>query len=186
MIPLPAIPYEPSVWTQATVGSDFLISDGKNKYSVPFDLIGEKVQIRLTKNIVEVFFNGGRVASHNRLSNPQRHPIVVQSHMPEEHRKYLNYNEDNFIEWGSSVGEKTSEVVRYFLTSGKASEQGYKPCISLMKLSERYGKAKLENACERMLAVSSTPTIRNISTFLKTAKLKMLSNLKKGLLKVMA
>lgn len=170
MIPLPAIPYEPSVWTQATVGSDYLISDGKNKYSVPFDLIGEKVQIRLTKNIVEIFFNGGRVASHNRLSNPQRHPIVIQSHMPEEHRKYLNYNEDNFVEWGNSVGEKTSEVVRYFLTSGKASEQGYKPCISLMKLSERYGKSKLENACERMLAVSSTPTIRNISTFLKNGK----------------
>ena len=39
-----------------------------------------------------------------------------------------------------------------------------------MKLSERYGKAKLENACERMLAVSSTPTIRNISTFLKNGK----------------
>lgn len=46
----------------------------------------------------------------------------------------------------------------------------YKPCISLMKLSERYGKAKLENACERMLVVSSTPTIRNISTFLKNGK----------------
>lgn len=80
------------------------------------------------------------------------------------------FNEDNFIEWGISVGEKTSEVVRYFLQSGKASEQGYKPCISLMKLSERYGKAKLENACERMMAVSSTPTIRNISTFLKNGK----------------
>lgn len=70
-----------------TFGSDYLISDGKNKYSVPFDLIGEKVQIRLTKNIYEVFFNGGRVVSHDRLSNPQRHPIVVQSHMPQEHRK---------------------------------------------------------------------------------------------------
>lgn len=170
MIPLPVVPYEPSVWTQATVGSDYLISDGRNKYSVPFDLIGEKVQIRLTKNIVEVFFNGGRVASHNRLSNPQRHPIVIQSHMPEEHRKYLNYNEDNFVEWGNSVGEKTSEVVKYFLKSGKASEQGYKPCISLMKLSERYGKSKFENACERMLAVSAMPTIRNISTFLKNDK----------------
>ena len=131
MIPLPVVPYEPSVWTQATVGSDYLISDGRNKYSVPFDLIGEKVQIRLTKNIFEVFFNGGIVASHNRLSIPQRHPIVIQSHMPEEHRKYLNYNEDNFIEWGNSVGEKTSGIVRYFLKSGKASEQGYKPSASV-------------------------------------------------------
>lgn len=55
MIPLPAVPYEPAVWLQATVGSDYLISDGRNKYSVPFYLIGEKVQIKLTRNIVEVF-----------------------------------------------------------------------------------------------------------------------------------
>lgn len=178
MIPLPAVPYEPAVWSQATVGSDYLISDGKNKYSVPFDLIGEKVQIRLTKNIVEVFFNGGRVASHNRLSLPQRYPIVIQSHMPEEHKKYLNYNEDNFIEWGNSVGEKTSEVVRYFLKSGKASEQGYKPCINLMKLSERYGKAKLESACERVLDITSVPSIRNISTFLKNGNAKNDTELK--------
>ena len=32
-------PYEPAIWLQATVGNDYLVSDGKNKYSVPFDLI---------------------------------------------------------------------------------------------------------------------------------------------------
>lgn len=39
MLPLPKQPYEPSVWKQQTVGNDYLISDGVNKYSVPFDLI---------------------------------------------------------------------------------------------------------------------------------------------------
>ena len=76
---LPAVPYEPSVWTQATVGSDYLISDGRNKYSVPFDLIGEKVHIRLTKNIVEVFFDGSWVASHNQTvksaASPYRYSV---------------------------------------------------------------------------------------------------------------
>ena len=54
MLPLPKRRYEPSVWKQQTVGNDYLISDGLNKYSVPFDLIGEQVQIRLTKDMVEV------------------------------------------------------------------------------------------------------------------------------------
>ena len=45
MLPLPKKHYEPSVWKQQTVGNDYLISDGLNKYSVPFDLIGEQVQI---------------------------------------------------------------------------------------------------------------------------------------------
>ena len=38
MLPLPKHPYEPSVWKQQTVGNDYLISDGLNKYSVPYQL----------------------------------------------------------------------------------------------------------------------------------------------------
>ena len=53
---MPRVPYEPAVWKQTTIRNDYLVSDGQNKYSVPFDLIGELVQIRLTKNTVEVFY----------------------------------------------------------------------------------------------------------------------------------
>jgi hypothetical protein len=44
------------------VGNDYLVSDGLNKYSVPYDLIGEKVNLRLTPNTVEIFFRDSRVA----------------------------------------------------------------------------------------------------------------------------
>ena len=46
MLPLPAIPFEPAVWSVAKVPNDYCISDGRNKYSVPYNLIGEKVDIR--------------------------------------------------------------------------------------------------------------------------------------------
>lgn len=49
MKPLPAQRYELATWNpNIKVGTDYLVSDGRNKYSVPFDLIGEKVDIRLT------------------------------------------------------------------------------------------------------------------------------------------
>jgi hypothetical protein len=67
MKPLPNVPYEIATWIpNMSVSTDYLISDGKNKYSVPFDLIGEKVDMRLTKTAVEVFYHGNRVASHVR------------------------------------------------------------------------------------------------------------------------
>ena len=54
--PLPAHSYEPAIWIPSMkVGYDYLGSDGLNKYSVPFDLIGERVDIRTTRNAVEVF-----------------------------------------------------------------------------------------------------------------------------------
>ena len=162
--------YEPAVWKQATVRNDYLVSDGQNKYSVPFDLIGEQVQIRLTKNTVEVFFKGDRVASHQRLAGFQTQPVVKPEHMPEKHRMYLRYNADDFRAWAKTVGDSTETVMDHFLKSGNSPEQGYKNCVTLMKLGEKNGKEKLEYACERMLELSSVPSIRTIAVILKNGK----------------
>ena len=153
MQPLPAHAYEPSVWLTPKVGYDYLVSDGLNKYSVPYDLIGEKVE----------------VAAHIRLEKEQRDPVVKPEHMPEAHRKYLSYNAEEFTEWASTIGPKTTETVQFFLTSGKEAEQGFKACASLTKLGNRYGSEWLEDACERVLRLTSAPTIRNISTLCKSS-----------------
>lgn len=118
--------------------NDYLASDGRNKYSVPYNLIGEKVDIRVTKTIVEVYFYGSRVASHRRLQTKQRDPLMKLEHMPREHQRYLMYNADDFKNWAMSVGPMTEKSVQHFLAYGKAPEQGHKTCMSLKKLFNRY------------------------------------------------
>jgi Transposase and inactivated derivatives len=176
MLPLPRHPYEPSVWKQQTVGNDYLISDGLNKYSVPFDLIGEQVQIRLTRDLVEVYFKGSRMTSHKRLAAYSVQPIVKPEHMPDRHREYLSCNADEFRTWAKTVGKSAEEIVRHFLSSGSVEEQGYKACVSLRKLGNRHGKQNLEAACERMLAFSSSPSIRTITMLLRNSKEQNSSN----------
>jgi hypothetical protein len=153
--------------SELKVGLDYLVSDGLNKYSVPFDLIGEKVSLRLTKTLVEVFYRGSRVAVHTRERVRLREPVVKPEHMPPEHRKYLAYNESDFTAWAESIGENTKKVVRHFLTSGKETEQGFKACASVTKLADRYGPAQLEAACEYLLSFTATPSIRTLRTILK-------------------
>lgn len=167
MKPLPLTPYEPAVWSTAKVPFDYLISDGKNKYSVPFDLIGETVDIKLTQGFVEVFFRGNRVALHQRSKTYVKDPIVVLEHMPEAHRKYLTYNSDDFAVWANTIGPNTASVVQYFLTADKEPEQGFKACASLTKLASRYGPNNTENACQKALAFTNSPNIRIINTYLK-------------------
>ena len=82
MLPLPTAPFEAAVWSAAKVPNDYLVSGGRNKYSVPYNLIGEKVNIRLTKTIFEVYFHGSRVASYRRLQTKQREPLMKLEHMP--------------------------------------------------------------------------------------------------------
>lgn len=170
MKPLPNRRYEMATWLpNISVGNDYLVSDGKNKYSVPFDLIGEKVDVRITAQTLEVFFHGNRVASHIRKAAAERNPIINPNHMTPEHRKYLNYNAEDFTAWAKSVGEFTLRTVTTFLTSGKEAEQGFKACASLAKLEDRYGGAKLEAACKSVVSCTSSPSVRLISTALKSA-----------------
>lgn len=170
MKPLPLTPFEPAVWSTAKVPLDYLITDGKNKYSVPFDLIGEQVDIRLTKTTVEVFFHGTRVASHPRAAAIRREPIVQPEHMPQEHRKYLSYNADDFAVWAMGIGENTARVVDSFLDAGSEPEQGYKSCASLTKLGDRYGHDRLERACQKIWELTKTPSIRILSSMLKNGQ----------------
>lgn len=168
MRPLPAVAYQPSIWLQQTVGNDYLVSDGRNKYSVPFDVIGKEVNIRLTRNLVEVYFKGSRIASHMRETKALRNPIVNPEHMTPEHRKFLDCNGEEFSDWAAQVGPKTLAVVKHFLSAGREQEQGYKSCVSLKKLGEHYSKERLEKACAHMLEISNTPSIRNITTILRS------------------
>lgn len=117
-----SVVYEPAIWLRSTVGNDYLVSDGKNKYSVPFDLIGEKVQIRLTRNVVEVFFKGCRITSHERLAFCRMKPVIKTNHMPDNHKKYLNYNADEFMKWSKDTGKSVADVIERFLSTGSDPE----------------------------------------------------------------
>jgi transposase len=169
LLPLPASPYETAVWSTATIQSDYLITVGECKYSVPYELIGKKLDVRATEETIEVFYQNSRVASHVRKDSwPE--PIYIPQHMPENHRQYANYNADSFLDWAEGVGSSTLLVVRHFLSMHKVVEQGYRPATSLMKLADRYSMERLEAACEKALGYTPSPSLKNISTILKNGQ----------------
>ncbi|MGI6422889.1 MAG: IS21 family transposase [Syntrophomonadaceae bacterium] len=178
LLPLPASPYELAVWSTAIIQPDYLISVDKNKYSVPYILIGYTVDIRTNSKTIEVFFQGSRVASHVRRYEVLKDPIILQEHMPENHRRFLAYNSDTFKDWAVNVGTATLVVVQAFLSAGKVEQQGYKSCSRLMKLADKYSASRIEDACNRALAYTPEPSIKTIETILKTGQDKVKSDTK--------
>ena len=53
LMPLLASSYEMAVWSTAAIQPDYLITIGNCKYSVPYEFIGKKVDIRATENSTE-------------------------------------------------------------------------------------------------------------------------------------
>jgi transposase len=79
--PLPAEPYVFAEWKKCRVGLDYHVEVGKHYYSVPHQLLGEKVWARITARTVEIFHRGKRVAAHVRSSANRKH-TTVREHMP--------------------------------------------------------------------------------------------------------
>ena len=154
-MPLPAFPYETAVWSTATIQPDYLMTVENCKYSVPYEFIGKKVDIRSTENSIEVFYHGQRIASHVRKLYASE-PIYIPEHMPENHRKFLEYNTESFLEWGKAMGHSTLLVIKHFLFMHKVEQQGYKSCASLMKLADRYGTERWKTHALKRLATLQT------------------------------
>lgn len=95
---------------------------------------------------------------------------TVPEHMPEKHRKYLLVNGDYFREWASSVGPHVMIVVNAILSAHKVEKQGYRACTSLMRLANKYSLSRLEEACQRALSYTPSPSFKTIQTILKTGQ----------------
>lgn len=165
--PLPASPYEMAVWSTATIQPDYLITVEKIKYSVPYEFIGHTVDIRYTTKTVEVFFNNNRVASHIRRYG-ECDPQIQRDHMPDNHKLYLTWNTNTFLDWANSVGPSTVNVMKYFLSAHKVEQQSYRVCASLMKLADKYSISRIEDACSTALSYTPSPSLRSIQSILKT------------------
>ena len=160
LMPLPPRPYELSTWKIATVAPNYHISVEKMNYSVPYEYIKKKVDIRLTRNTVEVFYDGNRICSHRRLYGRANQYSTIEDHMPKDHQKYIQWNGERFIKWAAKIGPNTQTVISGILNGCKVEQQGYKACLGLLKLADKYTPERLENACKRALGFTPRPSYK--------------------------
>jgi transposase len=168
LLPLPRHPFELSTWKVATVQKDYHVAYQAQYYSVPHTYIGKKVEMRITKEIIEIFYEGLRIASHERSDGFQGKYNTREEHMPPAHQKYLEWNGERFRRWAKKIGASTESVVEYFLGSVKIEQQAYKTCNALLHLADRYSGARLEVACAKVLSFTIRPSLKAVQSVLKT------------------
>ena len=148
--PLPARPYELALWARPKVSIDYHVEFEDHYYSVPWQLRGERLDLRATATTVELFQHGRRVASHVR-SHVKHQPSTDPAHMPAAHRAHLEWSPSRLIAWGATVGPATAGLMEAIMQQRPHPEQGYRACLGLMRLQKRYPAARLERACARAL-----------------------------------
>lgn len=170
LLSLPATSYELATWKTATVQFNYHISVEKMHYSIPYEYIKHRVDVRMTRNVIEVFYNNNRVCSHPRLHGKPGQYSTMEDHMPENHKKFIQWNANRFISWAQSVGTHTAVAIQAILTSHKVEQQGYRSCMALLKLADKHGVVRLEAACAKALSYTPRPSFQSIKTILTTGQ----------------
>jgi transposase len=85
LLPLPAEPYVYAEWRRCRAGLDYHVEVHGHFYSVPYRLMRETIEARITDQTVELFHAGVRVAGHPRNPRQHRHTTIPE-HMPSSHR----------------------------------------------------------------------------------------------------
>ncbi len=164
--PLPQHRYVYAEWRKAKVNIDYHVDVGRHLYSVPHALVGERLDVRVSADTVEVFHKRRRVASHRRSREVGKF-TTVKAHMPAAHRAHADWSPSRLINWGKSIGPATGEFISEILHTRRHPEQGYRACLGTLRLAKRYGKPRLEAACARAL-LTNIRRVRQIEAILKS------------------
>lgn len=162
---LPERHYELAEWKRGTVHIDYCVTFDHRHYSAPHALVGQPVEIRATERIVEILHKGARVASHARQYGPRGSALIAEEHRPRAHREYGKWPPERVLSWAESVGSHVGELARAILARRTHPETGYRACLGVIRLADRFGRERLDVACGRAVKLES-PTYKTVAAML--------------------
>lgn len=163
--PLPIEPYIYADWDTTRVNTDYHVLVNNHYYSVPYTLADQKVDIRYTRNTVEIFHNNRRVASHLRDDAP-RESTTLKEHMPAKHRKYLEMTPETILKRAQDIGESVVQVIHRLVEERQHPAQIYRAAAGIVYLTKGYSHERLEAACKRALEIDGC-SYKSIKSILK-------------------
>jgi transposase len=161
---LPATRFEYADWKTVRVHIDYHVEVDEHYYSVPYQLVGKQLEARFTTTTVEVLHKGRRVASHLRSFHKGGH-TTVREHMPKTHQAQAEWTPKRLVRWALRSGPSVAQLVSEVMESRPHPQQGFRSCLGIMRLGDRFGADRLEAACARALATGAV-SYRSIKSIL--------------------
>jgi transposase len=154
LLKLPADPYVYAEWRRCRAGLDYHVELHGHFYSVPYRLMRETIEARITEQTVELFHHGNRIACHIRSIRAHRHTTIAE-HMPSAHRRYAEWTPTRLLREATAIGPSTIALVERIMTTKPHPEQGFRTCLGILRLARSYGPVRLEAACQRGLIIGA-------------------------------
>jgi hypothetical protein len=142
---LPKQAYQYTDIKTVKVNIDYHIQYDQHLYSVPYHLVGEKIELHAKEQLIELYFHNQRVFSHLRKYHPGT--TTVAEHMPTRHQKHHQWNAGRLMNWAKYIGDVVLTWVQVQLNQKQHEQQAYRVCLGLLNLSKNYPVKRINSAC---------------------------------------
>jgi transposase len=161
--PLPAQPYVYAEWKKGRVHADYHVEVDHHYYSVPYQLVSQELDVRVTAKTVEFFAKSKRVSSHLRCFRRGIHTTQTE-HMPRPHREYAEWTPERLVQWGQKTGPSVAGLIESVMSTRVHPQHGFRSCLGILRLGKKFGNDRLEAACHLALQIegASYRSVRSI------------------------
>jgi hypothetical protein len=160
--PLPLTPFEIVTWQQAKVALDCHIQVINTLYSVPYQYVGKRVDVKLGSKVVEIYLDSKLIKTHPRGSRGKR--VTDWNDYPLEKAAFFQHTPAWCRQQASVVGPSTRETVETLL--GEHALHYLRQCQGILRMKEKYSPERLERACARANAFGD-PSYRTVRAILE-------------------
>ena len=147
--PLPLTRFEMATYLTRKVARDYHVDVQRQYYSVPYQHVGQTVEVRLTGAHIEVLHHDQRIALHRRMAPSQRF-VTDPAHMPAHHQAF---RDPKIMQRAAGIGPATAALIDALFAQRRHPEQAIRSAQGVLSLARDHGAGALEAACGRALAL---------------------------------
>lgn len=151
---LPPRAYEYAQWKLAKVHPDYHVEVDHAYYSVPYKHIGERVEVRVSARMIEIFAKRQLVASHIRLFKRGAR-ATLDAHRPANHRAIIDTTIERLLQRAEAIAPSVAQVLREQFNRKRHPEEALRVAQGILRLAQDFTPARLAAACERALILKA-------------------------------
>lgn len=151
---LPPRAYEYAQWKCAKVHPDYHIEVEHAYYSVPYKYIGERVDVRVSARMIEIFAKRQLIASHVRAFKRGAR-ATLDAHRPANHLAIIDTTIEKLMQRAQAISPAVAAVLREQFNRKRHPEEALRAAQGILRLAADFTAEKLAAACEQALLLKA-------------------------------
>jgi hypothetical protein len=136
------------------VHPDYHIEVEHTYYSVPWRHIGERVEVRISARMIEIFSRRQLIASHVRKFKRGAR-ATLDAHRPANHRAVIDTSVERLMQRAAAISASVAQVLHEQFNRKRHPEEALRVAQGILRLAQDFSPRQLAAACERAVALGA-------------------------------